>query len=192
MFLGGKIENLEMALDIISTPIREQIIKIFLNKLKGFICKNHDMLQWDWGKKDLYDKPYGGREYRSFGVSSKFGVLPKPVRISLLGNTTGNELYIVVFSPSTDKSFNKSLRKEMNEELRPEKYWGECWKGIWSQSLQSPNCWDYKDWTHKDTLIKMHTETDRVVEDIGNHLLRVIKVAEHEIEKWVQQNPSAP
>ncbi len=187
-------ENLEMALDIISTPIREQIIKTFLKELKDFInkfiCKKLDMWQWDW-KTELCDKPYGGNKYRSFGVSSKFGVLQEPISISLSGNITGNELYIVVCSPSTNESFNESLRQRLNDELRPGTYW-DNWKGIWSQSLQSPNCWNYQDWTHKYTLIKMHTDPCRVVEDIGNYLLRIINVAKFEIEEWVKQNSSAP
>ena len=61
---------------------------------------------------------------------------------------------------------------------------------IWYQYLKSAN-WNYADWTNKDTLIKMHTETDRVVEDIGNRLIEIIEVAKPEIEKWVQRNSSS-
>ena len=84
------------------------------------------------------------------------------------------------------------LRSRLDEECGSGRSWEdetEIW--IWYQYLKSPN-WNYTDWTNKDTLIKMHTETDRVVKDIGNHLLRIIEVAKPEIEKWVQQNPAPP
>ena len=187
-------ENLGMALDIISMTqeIRERIIQSFLGKLKKVICEELDMSQWDL-ETELCDEPYGKNSY-SFGVSSKFGVLQEPVGILLKGSATLKSLYIGVFSSPTNELFNESmnhLRSRLDEECGSGRSWEdktEIW--IWYQYLKSPN-WNYTDWSNKDTLIKMHTEIDRVVKDIGNHLLRIIKVAKPVIEEWVNQNPSA-
>lgn len=181
-------KNLEMTLDIIFAgyELRQRIVKTFLKELKGFICKKLDMSQWGW-KTELCDKPYGGNKYRIFGVASKFGVLDKSVFISLSGNPTGNNIYIGVFTNNElfYKSMNR-LKSRLDNEFGPVKSEASWW--FWYQSLESPNCWDYTDWTNKDTLIKMHTERCRVVKDVGNHLLRIINVAKPEIEKWVQKN----
>ncbi len=187
-------ENLKMALDIIDQTqgIRERIITTFLEKLQDFICEGLDMSQWKW-EKELYDKPYGGNKHRSFGVSSKFGVLQGPVGISLLGNPTGNNLYIGVFSSPTNELFNESmshLKCMLDRVFRPEQSWKSEW-WIWYQYLKSPD-WDYADWTNKDTLIKMHTDPCSAVENIGNRLLEIIEVAKPEIDKWIQQNPTTP
>ena len=175
-----KKENLEMALDIISMTqkIRKDIIKSFLEKLKGFICKRLDMSQWNW-KTEL--------DYTSHGnISLSFGVSNQDEPISILLQSYGKVIYIGVF---TDNSMNR-LKNRLDNKFGPGKSEAPWW--FWYQSLKSSNREDYADWTHKDTLIKMHTETDRVVKDIGNHLLEIIRVAEPEIEKWVQQNPLAP
>ena len=184
-------ENLEVALDIISRTqeIRKEIIKSFLEKLKGFICKKFickklDMSQWDW-ETELYDKPFEGNNYHSFGI--KFG--QEPIVISLSGNPTGNNLYIYIAVLTTNKLFHKTMNhlrstldKAFGQGDKPEGQW------FWSQFLKSS---DYADWYNKDTLIKMRTDPCRVVEDIGNRLLEIIEVAKPEIEKWAQQNPSA-
>ena len=185
-------KNLEMTLDIIFAgyELRQRIVKTFLEELKGFIYKKLNMSQWDW-ETELCDNPYGGNRYRIFGVYSKFGVLNESVFISLSGNPTGNNLYIGVFTNDTlfYKSMNH-LKSRLDNEFGPGKSEASWW--FWYQSLESPNCWDYTDWTNKDILIKMHTDRKRVVKDIGNRLLRIIEVAKPEIKKWVQQNPSAP
>ncbi|MDE2724381.1 MAG: hypothetical protein OXI59_13490 [Gemmatimonadota bacterium] len=186
-----KKENLEVALDIIdlTQDIREEIIKPFLEKLQGFICEELNMSQWKW-ETELYDQPYGGKKHRSFGVSSKFGVLPGPVGISLSGNPTGNNLYIGVFSSPTNELFNESmshLGKMLDGVFKPESSWKSNW-WIWQQYLKSPPDWDYADWTNKDTLIKMHTDRKRVAKDIGKHLLRIIEEVKSVIDKWGQQN----
>ncbi len=182
-------ENLKVALDIISRTqeIRSRIIKPFLEKLKSFICEELDMSQWDWETK--LNKPLEGK--RRFGVSSKFGVLKEPVGILLKGYRA-DDFYIGVCSPPANISVNNSmiLRNQLTQELGasgpPWETKSELW--IWYQPLSFSNR-DYTDWTNKHTLIKMHTDPDRVVEDIGNHLLRIINVAKPEIEKWVRQNP---
>ena len=182
-------ENLGMALDIISMTqeIRERIIQSFLGKLKKVICEEPDMSQWDL-ETELCDEPYGKN-------SHSFGVLQEPVGILLKGSATLKSLYIGVFSSPTNELSNESmnhLRSRLDEECGSGRSWKdetEIW--IWYQPLKSSN-WDYADWTNKDTLIKMHTETDRVVEDIGNNLLRIIEVAKPVIEEWGQQNPPTP
>ena len=153
-------ENLEMALDIISRSqeIRERIIKTFLEKLKGFICKKLDMSQWAW-ETGLCDKPYG--KYRGFGVYSKFSVLQEPVYIQIQ-NQEGDlrNFFIGICSdPESNASFNASMKhlsSKLNEELeigkdqRDNNWW------IWYQSLKSP-VWDYRDytdWSNKNTLIQ--------------------------------------
>ena len=179
-----KKENLEVALDIISMSqeIRERIIKTFLEKLKGFIHKKLDMSRWDF-KQDLYDNPKRKR-YKQFGVSknNKINVILEDL------STDFSYLIIGVHSskgPSIKRQdFNRNLNKALGKGVL-----NQAW--IWYQSLKSSN-WDYADWTNKDTLIDMHIETDRVVEDIGNHLLGIIEVAKPVIEEWVEQNPSAP
>lgn len=185
-------ENLEVALDIISRTqeIRSRIIKPFLEKLKSFICEELDMSQWDWETK--LNKPLEGK--RRFGVSSKFGVLKEPVGILLKGYRA-DDFYIGVCSSPANISFNNSmtLRNQLTQEFGAS---GPDWETkselwIWYQSLKFSS-WDYKDWTHKDTLIKMHTNPDCVVEDIGYHLLDIIRVAEPVINAWVRQNPPTP
>lgn len=193
-----KKENLEMALDIISMTqkIREEIIKTFLKELKGFIYRQPAMSQWDW-KKELYKKPYGGNSHRSFGVCSKFNGLPEPVDISLLGNPTGNNLYIGVFSSPKNELFNNSV--DLSQLIIKFGASENCYKTeskiwLWYQSLKSPEKspdWNYADWTNKDILIEMHTNPKRVVKNIGKHLLRIIEVAKPVIEEWVEQNPPA-
>lgn len=194
-------ENLKVALDIIdlTEKIRAQIIQSFLGKLKKVICEKLDMSQldmsqWVW-KTELCDEPYGKNSH-SFGVSSKSGVLQKPVGILIKGSATLKSLYIGVFSSPTNEMFNESmnhLKSHLDEECGPGTYWKgkkEIW--IWYQSLKKPSDdWDYKNWTNKDTLIEMHTETDRVVKNIGNHLFRIIEVAIPEIDEWVKQDPPA-
>ncbi len=182
-------ENLEMALDIISMSqeIRERIIKTFLEKLKGFIYKKLDMSQWKW-ETGLCDNPYG-KNYISLGVSSKFDVLPEPVYIVLQKQSKDlSNLIIKVITDSESNALMRYLSCKLGEELEKDTR-SEEW--IWCQSRKSSN-WDYADWTNKDTLIKMHTERCRVVKDIGNHLLRIIKVSKPVIEEWVEQNPASP
>ena len=182
-------ENLEMALDIISMSqeIRERIIKTFLEKLKGFIYKKLDMSQWKW-ETGLCDNPYG-KNYISLGVSSKFDVLPEPVYIVLQKQSKDlSNLIIEVITDSESNALMRYLSCKLGEELEKDTR-SEEW--IWCQSRKSSN-WDYADWTNKDTLIKMHTERCRVVKDIGNHLLRIIKVSKPVIEEWVEQNPASP
>lgn len=179
-------ENLGMALDIISMTqeIREQIIQSFLGKLKKVICEELDMSQWSW-ETGLCDNPYGAN-YLSFGVSRKFAVLKnEPVYIILQKQAKDLSNHIIgVGSDPESNALMQHLNCKLDEELgkgKRSKWW------IWCQPLKSPPWkppyWNYTDWTNKDTLIKMHTETDRVVKDIGNHLLRIIEVAKHEIEK---------
>ena len=168
-------ENLEVALDIISMAqeIRERIIKTFLKNLEGFICKKLDMSQWDL-KKEL-----GYTSHRNISLS--FGVSNQNGPISILLQSYGKYLYIGVFSsPNIWSSMNhlSSKLKKKLEKGESSKWW------IWYQPLKSPS-WNYKEWTNKDTLIKMHTDPDpeRVVENIGNRLLEIIEVAKPEIEK---------
>ena len=190
-------ENLEMALDIIdlTEKIRGRIIQSFLGKLKKVICERldekFDMSQWDL-KTELCDEPYGKNSH-SFGVSSKSGVLKRPVGILLKGSATLKSLYIGVFSSPTNELFNESmnhLKSQLDEKCGEGKEWEgkkEIW--IWYQSLKKPSDnWDYTNWTNKDTLIKMHFDSEHAVKDIGNHLLQIIEVAKPEIEKWVQKN----
>ena len=189
-----KKENLEVALDIISSAqeIRSRIIKPFLKELQVFICKKLDMSQldmsqWDW-KTEL--------DYTSHGnISLRFGVSNKNEPVSILLKSSGKVIYIGVFSSSniwSHESINR-LRSKLDRFGSSEDQWNQSeWLWIWYQSLESPNCWDYKDWTNKGTLIKMkHTDRKRVVKDIGNRLLEIIKMAKPVIEKWVKQNPSA-
>ena len=176
-------ENLKVALDIISRTqeIRSRIIKPFLEKLKSFICEELDMSQWGW-ETELYCKPYGGNNYR------RFGVLQESVSISLSANPMGNDLYIGVFSSNQlCNNLIDRLKRKLDAVFRQGN--SDDW-GVWYQPLSFSNR-DYTDWTNKHTLIKMHTDPDRVVEDIGNHLLRIIEVAKPEIEEWVKQNPPA-
>ncbi len=178
-----KKENLEMALDIISMTqkIRKDIIKSFLEKLKGFICKKLDMSQldmsqWDW-KTEL--------DYTSHGnISLSFGVSNQDEPISILLQSYGKVIYIGVF---TDNSMN-CLKNRLDNKFGPGKSEAPWW--FWYQPLKSSNREDYADWTHKDTLIKMHTNPDCVVKDIGNRLCEIIEVAKPVIEEWVDQNPS--
>lgn len=190
-------KNLKMALDIIdlTEKIRGQIIQSFLGKLKKVICEKldekFDMSQWDL-ETELCDEPYGKNSH-SFGVSSKSGVLQKPVGILLKGSATLKSLYIGVFSSPTNELFNESmnhLKSQLNEKCEPGKYWkGEKEIWIWYQSLKKPSDnWDYENWTHKDTLIKMHTDPDCVVKHIGNRLIEIIKVAQPVIDEWVKEN----
>ena len=135
------------------------------------------MSQWEW-ETELYDKPFEGNNYHSFGI--KFG--QEPIVISLSGNPTGNNLYIYIAVLTTNQCFHKSMNhlwSRLGSGDKPDNKW---W--FWSQFLKSS---DYADWYNKDTLIKMHTDPCCVVEDIGNRLLEIIKVAKPEIEKWVQQ-----
>ena len=188
------LENLDVALDImdLTQEIRERIIKTFLEKLKGFICKGFtckklDMSQWKW-ETGLCDNPYG-KNYISLGVSSKFDVLPEPVYIVLQKQSKDlSNLIIKVITDSESNALMRYLSCKLGEELEKDTR-SEEW--IWCQSRKSSN-WDYADWTNKDTLIKMHTERCRVVKDIGNHLLRIIKVSKPVIEEWVEQNPASP
>ncbi len=183
-------KNLEMTLDIIFAgyELRQRIVKTFLTELKGFICKKLDMSQWDW-ETGLCDKPFEGNNYHSFGVYIKFE--EEPVVISLSGNPTGNNLEIYIAVHTDNKRFHDSmdcLRSMLNEAFpgtrKSDKRW--FW---WSPSLKKYS--NYADWYNKDTLIKMHIETDAVVQDIGKHLLEIIRVAKPEIEKWVKKNSSA-
>ena len=193
-------ENLEMALDIISlTPeIHSCIIKTFLGELKVFICEELDKLdmsQWKW-ETELYNKPYGGKKNRIFGVSSKFGVLQEPVGIALAGKPPNGSFDIGVFSSPTNELCNEPMKEYLQSHLKTVfksgRYWeseSEIW--IWYQSLKKPSDdWDYTDWTNKHTLIKMQTETDRVVKHIGNHLLDIIKEVKSVIDARVEQNPA--
>ena len=180
-------ENLEVALDIISRTqkIRERIIKTFLEELKGFICKKLDMSQWVW-ETGLCDKPYRGNKYLNFGVASKFGVLQKPVGISLSDNPTGNNPYIRVFTSSIDTELMSRLISKLNEVFESGESDGEQW--LWCQPLTFFN-WNYADCTNKGTLIKMYTNPDCAVEAIGNDLLKIIEVVKTVIEEWGKQNP---
>lgn len=187
------LENLDVALDImdLAQEIRELIIKTFLEKLKGFICKKLDMSQWSW-ETGLCDNPYGAN-YLSFGVSRKFAVLNEPVYIILQKQAKDLSNHIIgVGSDPESNALMQHLSSKLDEELgkgKRSKWW------IWCQPLKSPPwkspSWNYTDWSNKDTLIKMHTDPGRVVEDIGNRLIEIIEVAKPEIEKWVQQNSSS-
>lgn len=184
-------ENLEMALDIIflRQKIRERIVKTFLKELKGFICGKLDLdrSQWDW-ETELCDKPYG-KNYINLGVYRKFDVLPKSVYIVLQKQSKDlSNLTIGVIADSESNALMQYLSSKLDKELKKDTRSGD-W--IWCQS-RKPSNWDYADWTNQDTLIKMHTERCRVVKDIGNHLLRIIKVSKPVIEEWVEQNPASP
>ena len=179
-------KNLEMTLDIISAEneLSERIIKPVLEKLKdfickGFICKKLDMSQWDLKKKLGYTSR--GNISLSFGVSNQNGP------ISILLQSYGKYLYIGVFSSPNIWSSMNHLSCKLNKKLGKGES-SEWW--IWYQPLECSKR-NYTEWRNKDTLIKMHTDPDCVVEDIGNHLLRIIEVAKPEIEEWVKQNPSA-
>ncbi len=179
-------ENLGVALDIINQKIRERIIKTFLGKLKGFICKKLDMSQWDW-ETGLCAKPYEAN-FLSFGVSRKFDVLNEPVNIVLQNQAKDLSNHIIGVGGSS--GFNTSMKhlsSKLDEKLEKGKA-NSQW--IWFQPLKSSN-WDYSNWNDKDTLIKMHFDSEHAVKDIGNHLLRIIEVAKPEIEKWVKKNSSA-
>ncbi len=178
-------ENLAMVLDIISVGYEphQQIIETFLKKLEVFIDKKLDISQSQWKfNRELYDNPPGSR-YRKFGVSEK----TKKINVILEDRSTYySDLIIGVHSEYVEsqehllrKHLNRKLNKTLGKGNGPNHWW------IWYQSLKSSN-WDYTDWNNKDTLIKMHTETDAVVQDIGKHLLRIIEVARPVIEEWVK------
>ena len=184
-------ENLGVALDIINQKIRERIIKTFLGKLKGFICKGFickklDMSQWDW-ETGLCDKPYEAN-FLGFGVSRKFDVLNEPVYIQLQNQAKDLSNHIIGVCSAESNALMQHFSSKLDEKLGKGKA-NNWW--IWFQPLKSPN-WDYTDWNNKDTLIKMHFDSERTVKDIGNHLLRIIEVAKPMIEEWVEQNPPTP
>ena len=94
-----------------------------------------------------------------------------------------NSKYVAPSMEHLRKHCNSNLNKALGK-----RGLNDWW--IWSQPLKSPN-WNYANWTNKDTLIEMHTDLGRVVEDIGKHLLKIIKVAEPVIDEWVKENPPA-
>ena len=168
-------KNLEIAQDIMSMAqqIRDLIINNFWDELNVFIKARLDRSQWDF--QELWD------------VTSKSLPLKK-VSIGLAG-TIGrvNEQFIGIHVK--DESLEPSsptwnlLKSKLEEKLK-EGYDRKNEHWIW----KTPD-WEYKDWTDKDTLIKMHTKTDRVVTDIGKYLLKIIEVAEPVIDEWAKENP---
>ena len=137
-----------------------------------------------------------GKKNRIFGVSSKFGVLQEPVGIALAGKPPNGSFDIGVFSSPTNELCNEPMKEylqsHLNEVFRSGRYWeseSEIW--IWYHSLKFSN-WDYAYWAHKDTLIKMHTDSKHVVKDIGNYLRDIIKEVKSVIDARVEQNPTTP
>ncbi len=186
-------ENLEVALDIISRAqkIRRRIIKPFLKKLQDYICKELDMSQldmsqWKW-ETELCDKPFEGNNYHSFGVYIKFE--KEPVFISLSGNPAGNNLEIYIAVHTDNQLFHESmncLRIMLDKVFGPGSSESNGRWFWWSPSLKKSS--NYADWYNKDTLIEMHTDHDCVVKDIGDHLFRIIEVAQPVIDQWVKKN----
>ena len=163
-------ENLEMTLDIIFAgyELRGRIIDDFLEKLQVFIKKELDMSRWDF------------QEY--WDVTSKS--LPK-VKIGICRNPhRDNKQFIGIhvgsLKPLSPKWYR--LKSKLEAKLK-EGYDRKNQHWIWKT-----RDWEYKDWTDKDTLIKMHTETNCVVKEIGEYFLKICGEAELVIDKWVKEN----
>lgn len=173
-------KNLEIALDIISadSDLRQRITNNFREKLQVFLKNKKELTesQFKWQFE------WEGDFQEVLGVRSKAEDLPE-VRIWITGPKT-DRLFIGIYVESLEPLSKKwyLLKSKLEDKLeqggdRKNQHW------IWKT-----RDWEYTDWTDKDTLIKMHIETDCVVEEIGEYFLEIVIKAESVIDEWVKEN----
>ena len=205
-------KNLAMVLDIIfaGPELRQRIIKPFLKQLQCFIEKELDMSQWDfeWGDKFkddpsiIFKDPYRNEDSIIFRVSKetwreKGG---PQYSVGIRSRHEGKAVEIGAFFNVDNRNVdNRSLRDELDEKLEINREPNNLPDG-WIKRLYSsdpngwnykndPDSWNYANWRDTDTLVKMSTETDRVVNVVGEHLIDILKGAEPVIDEWVKENP---
>ena len=170
-------KNLEMTMDIIFAgyELRLRIVKTFLKKLEAFICLNKP--KWIFEERDdpfrqgprtifVFSKKAWQGQY-GIGLRSRYGTGLVAIGVHKAGENT----------PSIE-----DLKSELDEKFEigtSDSDW------VWLPKDDSSS-WDYKEWK-TDVHIKMYNK--KAVEDIGNYLLEIVKVAEPVIDKWLEENP---
>ena len=182
------IDNLEMVLDIISTEdkIEEAASKIEENEQNQKVMRdiirsaghelreritNNFLDEFQVFIQGALEERWDVQGQRNLDMTSES--LPK-VRICLTVDFIG--INVDPFDKPTQNLLKSKLDKEVKKGSE-HCYW--FWKD---------ENWKYK-YLDKDTLIKMHTETDRVVKEIGDRFLEIVRVAKPVIDKWIEENP---
>ena len=170
-------KNLEMTMDIIFAgyELRLRIVKTFLKRLEAFIRLNKP--KWIFEEIDdpfrqgprtifIFSKKAWQGQY-GIGLRSRYGTGLVAIGVHKAGENT----------PSIE-----DLKSELDEKFEigtSDSDW------VWLPEDYLSN-WEYKEWK-TDVHIKMYNK--KAVEDIGNYLLEIVKVAEPVIDKWIEENP---